>query len=311
MTVSRLLVPTARPQDVGTLPHSGWLGASWQEDARQTRAAIAPLGVKPTWLVVDHYALDRRWEQALRPSVDRIMVIDDLADRPHDCDLLLDQNYYADGDARYDALMPSRSQKLLGPQYALLRPEFGDLREHLRRRDGTVCRVLVSFGGGDATTEILKTLEANEALADPLHVDVVFGASNRDKILEHHSRHTWATFYESVSNMAAMIDRADLFVGGAGSTTWERCCLGMPSITISMARNQNAIAIGCAKAGACLYLGPREQVTVPMVARALHHAIRDPAMVADMGARAARLADGAGTERVLTAMQQQCPVASV
>jgi UDP-2,4-diacetamido-2,4,6-trideoxy-beta-L-altropyranose hydrolase len=285
---------------------AAWCGASWQEDAERTRAAIDALGVRPDWLVVDHYALDHRWQTALRRSVDRIMVIDDLADRSHDCDLLLDQNYYVDGDTRYDLLVPPRSVTLLGPSYALLREEFLQARRSLRKRDGTVHRVLVSFGGGTANAEIIKTLQAIETLATPLNVDVILGASNRDQIPPGcYSTSGRATFHPFVSNMAEMIEKADLFVGAAGSTTWERCCLGIPSIIMSLARNQDAIAVGCANAGACLYLGRSEEVSSRMIGRVLQEATSNKKMLADMSVRASLLTDSLGTERVLRVIDAQ------
>src|SRR5690554_1589336 len=89
-------------------------------------------------LVVDHYALDTEWEKLLRPVADRIMVIDDLADRAHDCDILLDQNYYQNRERRYEGLVPPHCLQFLGPGFALLRPEFREARRNLRRQNGKI-----------------------------------------------------------------------------------------------------------------------------------------------------------------------------
>jgi len=151
----------------GNLKHAAWLGADWQTDARQVEEIIKDFNTHPDWLVVDHYALDERWERYLRSYVKKIMVIDDLADRPHDCDLLLDQNFYENLESRYDGLAPSGCKKLLGPKYALLRPEFREERKNLRKRDGYVKRIMIFFGGSDPTNETTKALEAVRMLNRP------------------------------------------------------------------------------------------------------------------------------------------------
>src|SRR5690606_30061812 len=140
-------------------PHAEWLGATQADDADATLAALAGEGTWD-WLVVDHYALDARWEARLRSVARRILAIDDLADRRHDCDALLDQNFYADGPARYEGLVPGHCLRLLGPRHALLRPEFGAARARLRERGDTVRRLLVFFGGIDARNLTGAALDA-------------------------------------------------------------------------------------------------------------------------------------------------------
>lgn len=128
------------------LAHARWLGVSQEQDASNTAQTLKD---QPwDWLVVDHYALDARWESAMRVSSRQIMVIDDIADRQHDCDVLLDQNFYADMDTRYTGKVATSCQLLLGPRYALLRDEFRELHEQVKPRNGIVKRVLVFLGGG-------------------------------------------------------------------------------------------------------------------------------------------------------------------
>ncbi len=130
--------------------HAKWLGCDWQMDAQQTSAELASW--QPDWLVMDHYALDQRWEVALKPCYQKLMVIDDLADRTHSCDLLLDQNLGRLPED-YAGLLPPNCQLLIGPQYALLRPEFVRLRDYsLQRRANahppTIIQLLITMGGG-------------------------------------------------------------------------------------------------------------------------------------------------------------------
>ena len=219
--------------------YAAWLGVSQQSDAEETIEAFC--GINPDWLIVDHYGLDEEWERALRPYVSKIMVIDDLANRRHDCDLLLDQNYFANGEKRYDDLVPSSCAKLLGPKYALLRKEFRQAKKNLRERSGEVKRVLVFFGGSDPEN---YTGLAIEALSDPelnhLQVNVVIGAQNpnREKIENLIQGRPGTTLHIQTTNMAELMNAADLAIGAGGGTTWERLAFGLPSIVIPIAANQ-------------------------------------------------------------------------
>ena len=157
-----------------TLAHSHWLGVSQAQDSEDT---IRVLSDKTwDWLVVDHYALDSRWETMLRQTVKKIFVIDDIADRGHDCDLLLDQNFYSDMDSRYTGKVPKHCRLLLGPRYALLRDEFRKIREQIKPRSGPVKRIFVFFGGVDNENYTGCTIDALSGMdISDMHVDVVIG----------------------------------------------------------------------------------------------------------------------------------------
>jgi UDP-2,4-diacetamido-2,4,6-trideoxy-beta-L-altropyranose hydrolase len=249
--------------------HAHWINTDWATDAQYTQQALNRLrGDGPVdWLVVDHYALDARWEEALCQEAARIMVIDDLADRPHACDLLLDQNL---GRARkcYDGLLKGKPETLIGPQYALLRPEFAVLRaQSLARRQSNpqLRRLLVTMGGVDevnATGKILTALQ-NCALLPDLRVTVVMGphAPWLAQVQAQATQMPWCTeVLSGVDNMAQIMTESDLAIVAAGSTSWERCCLGLPAIQIALARNQLAIAKALSAAGAALTL-PLEAIS--------------------------------------------------
>jgi UDP-2,4-diacetamido-2,4,6-trideoxy-beta-L-altropyranose hydrolase len=229
------------------------------DDARATREAVAQLfsdGVD--WLVVDQYELDEDWERLLRPVSRKLMVIDDLANRPHDCDLLLDQNYYRDLDSRYQGLVPEQCVTLLGPGYVLLRPEFTRARQRLRARDGAVRRILVFFGGSDPTNETGKVMEALRLLGRPdIQVDIVVGLANprREAIQALCDALPNVSFHRQVSNIAELILNADLGVGAGGAAMWERCYLGLPAITVVSAANQERTTADVSATGAIENLG--------------------------------------------------------
>lgn len=288
--VHRLPVSNKREHNIeGNLKHAAWLGADWQTDARQVEEIIKDLDTPPDWLVVDHYALDEKWEGYLRPYCKKIVVIDDLADRVHDCDLLLDQNFYENLESRYDSLVPARCKKLLGPKYALLRPEFMEARRNLRKRDGHVKRIIIFFGGSDPTNETAKALEAIRMLSRPdIAVDVVVGSANPHKntINELCASMTNVIYHCQVENMAQLMAEADMFIGSGGSTTWERCCLGVPSIILVAAQNQVETTAAVAKAGAVLNLGWNYVVTVSRLVDTLKSMIDNAQHIKDMSNRA-------------------------
>jgi len=282
---------------------------SWQADAQATMAALEHRA--PDWLVVDHYELDARWEAAARRVAPAIMVIDDLADRAHDADLLLDQNLRQQPDVRYDALVPGRCVRLLGPGYALLRPEFRAVRAHQAARSGGVARLLCFFGGADAGNETGKALDALALLgAHGLAVDVVVGAANphRDLLAQRCAAMEGVRYHCQTPDMARLMGAADLFLGAGGSAVWERCCVGLPGIAIAVAANQVAVAQAAAQAGALRYLGTSGEVSAARLADALAHLLASPATVRAMAACAMQLVDGHGADRVVERMQQICPV---
>ncbi len=264
-------------------------GADWIQDVQETSGAIAEWGTPLSWLIVDHYGIDRRWEEKLRPLVDKIMVIDDLANRPHECAMLLDQNLHHDTNNRYNGLLPAGCTTLLGPGYALLRREFREALNTLRLRDGSIRRILVFLGGSDQTNETGKVLDALQNLHRPdITVDVVIGSSNPNKSLVRQAcaKLPGTTCLEQVSNMAELMANADLAIGAGGTATWERCFLGLPSVSIVIADNQREITEAVAASGATLNLGHANGIGPEQIAEAIRALIADRSRCKIMGKKA-------------------------
>ncbi len=271
----------------------------WRLDAQHTRDAMASAGFAPHWLVVDHYRLDARWERTLRGEARHIMAIDDLADRPHDCDLLLDQNLANPRHARYAQLLPAAARRLFGPQYALLGPEFAQQRDAaLARRRGQLGCVLISMGATDPRNDTATAL-AGLALSRyaGVAVDVVVGAANphRAALAAHCAAVPGCRLHVQTTRMAELMARADLAITAAGSTTWERCALGLPAITVVQSDDQSAVAAAVAEAGAHVLLGAAASVTAADYASALDG--MSAGLLLRMSAAAAALCDGLGAER--------------
>lgn len=274
-----ILPPVAGPQGDETL--------DWQQDLRETIAVLQP-HAPFDWIVVDHYRLDRRWENAARSLGRRIMVIDDLADRPHDCDLLLDQNYYRDLEERYRGLVPERCRLFLGPRFALLRKEFGQMKPRPRERR-PVGRVLVFFGGADLTGETEKVVRAlKRAEFSGLAADVIVGSSNPRIEAVRRLCETMpnVTLHVQTDRMAKLMSDADLAIGAGGATTWERFRCELPAITVVTAPNQQETTMDLAEAGAIWYLGRAEQLDWPDYERALRDALRQPGELAEIARKA-------------------------
>lgn len=280
------------------LAHSKWLGVSQKQDARDTEKALN----NRTWdlLIVDHYALDIRWERALRGSVRRIMVIDDIADRAHDCDLLLDQNYFADMQTRYEGKVSKNCRLLLGPRYALLREEFRELRELVKLRTAEVKRILVFFGGVDEDNYTGLAVEALAGSAiEDIAVDVVIGSQHpRRSDIERVCKTLGYVCHVQISRMAELMANADLAIGAGGSASWERCCLGLPALLIALADNQIDIVKALNSVGACIYLGTKETVEVFAIRRSINLVLSSSSQIELISQHAYSLVDGMGAARV-------------
>ncbi|OUS75127.1 UDP-2,4-diacetamido-2,4,6-trideoxy-beta-L-altropyranose hydrolase [Paenibacillus sp. MY03] len=278
-------------QKVKGTGYETWLGESWSIDVAQTEGSLRDNGLLD-WLVIDHYAIDSRWEKKARAFARRIFVIDDLANRTHDCDILLDQNLFDRMVQRYDGLVPSACVKLLGPQYALLREEFQLARAKARIRDGSIRNVLIFFGGTDPTGETLKTLKAMARLVmTEVEFDVVVGGANEqlDDIARFCATHNHFRLHSQIDYMSRLMLHADLALGAGGSTTWERCFLGLPSVTITTADNQVEITKMVALTGATFYLGHYNEISEQAWFDCFDQLQRSPELVTAMSSAALML----------------------
>lgn len=281
--------------------HAAWLGATQEQDVQACLPTMQAL--QPDWLIVDHYALDIRWEDCLRPLCRRLMVIDDLADRSHQCDLLLDQNL-GRKPADYAGLVPEECTMLAGPQYALLRPEFAALREvSLKRRDEPRLRsILISMGGVDGPNATSRVLEALRkcALPDDCQLNVVMGtkAPWLQQVRDIAGEMPWPTaVLVNTADMGALMACSDFSIGAAGSTSWERCCLGVPSIILVLAENQRFISFELDKAGAAKAIS-LDEGNLEVQLREVIDSYQMPILLKETSQRAASVCDGVGVERV-------------
>lgn len=271
-------------------------------DARET---IEALGSEMfDWLVLDHYALGASWEARLTGSTQRIMVIDDLADRPHCCDLLLDQNLgRSAGD--YASLLPPTCEVLVGPSHALLRAGFHEWRERsLARRALPVLRhIVVSLGGADRDNVTVRVLEGLRLRGFDGQVTIVLGPASSwiEAVRSAASRLANGRVLVGVDDMAALFASADLAIGAGGTTAWERCCLGVPAIQIVIAPNQLPGSLALEAEGAALVITDATQVG--SVLPELLDQVSCTDVLATMSRAAAGVTDGRGPGRVAERMR--------
>jgi UDP-2,4-diacetamido-2,4,6-trideoxy-beta-L-altropyranose hydrolase len=282
--------------DVHYLPNKD---LEWKNDAEKTIKIINNLD-PVDWLVVDNYELNDTWETILKPYTKKIMVIDDMTKRKHNCDLILDQNFYENMKKCYDGLIPVNCKKLIGPKFALLRKDFLRIRKNLRKRDGKIKRILVSFGSSDPTNEITKVIEAINKLDNKqIKIDLVLGIPNKTSknIDKFFSKKLNITCHYQSTKIAQLMEKADLSIGSGGSTTWERCCLGLPSIVSISADNQKKLTEAVAKNGCSINLGFVNKLSSRDYQKAITNI--DSLTLIRMSQKCIKLVDGNGIYRVV------------
>ncbi len=291
------LAPAPLDDDPEAPPHRHFLSLPWAADAQATGEVAARFA--PDWLIWDHYGLDARWVRQVRAAAPgmRVLAIDDLDDRPLGADLALDQARLGPYAPQFPALSTLR-----GPHYVLLRPEFAALRpQALALRDGLVGRVLIAPGMGDLAGLAPLALRALEGFP-VLEAEVVMGAASQSRadveaLVAANPRFRLTL---DATDMAERMARADLCIGAGGTTTWERCCLGLPTVLVAVAANQQGTLASIAEAGAAETLGLTEWQVPGRLAEAVAKAV---ARAADLAKASAALVDGLGADRVADVLE--------
>jgi UDP-2,4-diacetamido-2,4,6-trideoxy-beta-L-altropyranose hydrolase len=274
-----------------------------EADANATLAALAEDG-KFDWLLVDHYGLDVRWERILRSSIRRLVALDDLADRSHDVDLLLDSSHDTAEAVLYEKLVPPGATLAVGQEYILLRREFFG-RTPPERNAGPVRRILVTLGGNDPLNATGLTLDAlDDPVFSGIQIDLTLGLSNPR--LEHHKSRASAmpnvTAHVQSSRMADLMADADLCLGAGGMTSRERCYMGLPSLILVLAENQLEFATKLERMGCARNLGYADRLHPDQLRAEMHAAVIDPAWRQNASLKSLEQVDGRGAPRTIDLM---------
>ena len=270
------------------------------EDAAQTSKLIG--FDKPDWLIVDHYGLGQRWERQMSSHAARIAVVDDLMDRRHLCDLLIDQNLRGFKTRAYASLVPSKTRVLLGPRYSLLDPNYATIRSRMTGSSKKhVEKIVIFFGGVDP---FAHTAMALDVLQDPefsgIEAAVVIGSQNKhaQAIADAARQRRKTSVFTGLPHLAELLSTADLAIGAGGVSMWERMCLGVPSIVFSIAHNQRESCEQAAVIGSVKYISGCDSRARNELKKALRQCVSDSEMLTRMADRCSSLVDGLGVDRV-------------
>lgn len=277
-------------------------------DAQATISVIQQYSSEIDWLIVDHYQIGRSWEQLIRPYIKKILVLDDLADRDHDCDLLLDQNLADDRHAQYQSLLPSHCLQLLGIDYLLLRSEFWQTRSQRQNRCNVAQTLLITMGGSDPSNMTSLVIKALKSINQSLEVRVVIGIGCpywEDIQLQINAapQHT-ITCLHDISNMASQMDWADVAISAGGFTVYELACIGVPSMIIATHPTQIRVAEAMHNHGINYFLGEASGLTVPSLAAQITQFLSDPLHLGAMSIQGQQFIDGLGVTRVIEKIHQ-------
>lgn len=285
------VITLQQPPDTKASGYAAWLGVTEQQDAAELKEQLqAPVDL----LVIDHYGLSKTFEQAMTGFYRKLLVIDDLANRAHQCDYLLDQNLYPQMHSRYDNLVNKDAQLWLGPSYVLLRPEFAKFQ---RAVDTNKLRFLVFYGGTDELNLTSMTIKALQYLQKTdFHADIVIGLANPhktelEKLCAEDARFS---LFIQTPHMAELMSKATLMVGAGGSTHWERCALALPALVVTLAENQVASTLSLVEAGVCGYLGQGQDLTASQLTRAVQQLLDNPDQLQQMSDNARQLVPQGG-----------------
>jgi UDP-2,4-diacetamido-2,4,6-trideoxy-beta-L-altropyranose hydrolase len=261
---------------------------------------------QPHVIVVDHYGAGTGEEAALKRELRQIVVIDDLANRRHYCDLLLDPGYGRRSEA-YRNLAPAHAHMLMGPAYALVRPEFGSARQRAmsrRAKHGPAARLLVALGLTDIGGVTERVVRALAPALDEARLDVAIGGESASlpalRALAAGDRRI--RLWVDNAEMASLTADADVAIGAGGSSVWERAVVGLPSATVILAENQRVMIEHMADAGFTRGLDAAAPDFEARVVDAWRRLAGDPALRWRLTERCAELCDGHGAERVADAV---------
>ena len=270
-----------------------------KNDAQKTISLIKKHSGSKNILIVDNYQLSKKWETDVKPFVHKLIVIDDLSNRLHNCDLLIDQNLHTKVNGLYKGLIPSNCIKLIGPKFSMIRKKFRMLKKSVKPRTFPIKKILVSFGGSDIENQTPVALNSIKKMNGKINVDVVVGKANKCKktlkIFCNKNKHF--TYHEQIDNIADLMLSSDLSIGSSGSTTWERCSLGLPAIVSISSNDQRDIANSLSRKKCIINLGDvkklKESSYINVITNLKKNDLRN------MSKNSMSLVDGNGTQRIL------------
>lgn len=295
----KLLIPTEteNTDKFGVHPYAHWLKASWYDDAIETMEIAEE--TEASWVVVDHYGLDADWERMVANGKRKVAVLDDLADRQHAAALLVDPSLTPDRHDRYQGLMPAGAEMLLGPHYAALRQEFSGVAGRPTATTDEPMTFLIAFGGVDAAGMTRVAMDALASITRPGdHAHVVVGAAHGGQAaISARCRELGWTCHINSNRMASLMAASDIAIGAGGSMVWERMAVGVPTIAIIVADNQQDQVDEAADRRLLIKMNQAD-ASVEMLAHTIQDFRQNVRAREAMAASCRRRVDGGGARRI-------------
>ena len=283
------------------LAHASWLSGSQHEDAAATVEALR--AAPPRWLVVDHYALDARWHRPVANALRcRLAAIDDLADRELAVDVLIDHNHALDHRVKYAAWLPPSATLLGGPRYALLGGGYADATPHCV--GDRVESIGIFMGGTDADGFAIAALRAclDAGFEGRVEIAATTACPHLPRLQRLAAERLATTVSVDLPELSGFFGRHGLQIGAGGGATWERCCLGAPTIAVAVAANQRQVLAPLAELGVLWFVD--DDTPLPTrLATAIRRLLSSPAQRRGLSQRARQLVDGHGADRVAERLQ--------
>lgn len=283
--------------------HAAWAGVHWEQDAAETVERVRDW--RPDWLIVDHYSFDVRWHEAVRKGLGcRILVIDDLADRQLDADILVDHNWSENHRSKYGAYAAHVESMLVGPRYALLGPDYVSANPYSYRAE--VRSIGIFMGGTDAGSLSEMALDACRDVAGFTGSIEIATTSFNSNLLRLRARCAASPATELVidqASLAGFFSRHDLQIGAGGGATWERCCMGAPTVAVIAAENQVPVLRPLHGLGVLIAI---ENLGASILADTVSRLIDDSEVRRTLAAAARGLIDGMGATRVANEILKRC-----
>ena len=272
---------------------------SANNDSDIIKNIVTTNSVNKNFLLIDHYNVDSNFESSLKNTFEKIFVIDDLANRKHDCDLLIDQNYYRDLNHRYEKLIQNDTITLLGPKYAIIRSEFRSINKKTIKKNSQIKKILISFGGSDPTNECKKSLDALCSIENnQFEIVAIVGIYNNkfEQLKKLYEKYSNIKIYRHVNDLSLLMLNSDLFIGAGGTTTWERFYMGLPSIVTIISDDQKESIEFLSDMGHVINLGLAKNVTSKTYVQTLQKPNFD--LIYNMSINNQKLVDGNGSNRI-------------
>ncbi len=284
--------------------YKDWLGCNEEEDAINSLDLILKIkNITIDWVIVDHYSLGEIWEKTIKNGLKnfnkntKILVIDDLYNRNHYCEILLNQNYFTNDNLdKYKNILSIHSQLLIGPHYALLGKDYFGIN-NLTKKSREIKRILIYFGGVENSIhhKVIESISA-EKFSEIIFDYIISKSSKYYSYLKNIENKVENIYVHDIKKtLADFILRSDLFIGAGGSTSLERLCLGIPSITIVLADNQQEISENLNNDKYIKLIGNESSISHKMITKAIDDFIYKKVLLKD----GKELVDGYGTKRVV------------